>query len=145
MLELLCKKYGVTLEELTVAEDCWHVFTAKDQREALLLRQCAIFVRGSNQIKNRTTGKRHYFFITRSQGIDLKECFQHYRKALGQHLEDATSAFIVKNRIFGPDRPGDANQELSESEQARAKRISALMAFMTSDRWQKPALRLPQR
>lgn len=142
LLDDLCRKHGVTPEELAAEQTKPHFFTVKNANEVALLRQCAIHVCGTSRVQNACQGKRHTFWLTAAQGIDVKDCFEHHRKPFAQHMDDAASAYILRNKILGPPRAEDETNASHQNEEARAqaKRIAALMVFMQSNRWEKRAL-----
>lgn len=135
LLTALCKKYGVTLQQLTETEKDFYKFTFKGVFERRLFIQVLVFVMQSTDILHRKTARGFAIELTLAQSIDVRECWQHYRKIWLTQANDFMSAFIHKNGIWGPSSGED--KKSTEESMAAALRVMELMRGIRSHPWEK--------
>lgn len=139
MLDALCKKHGITIDQIaeTVTEDV--LFTIKDRWENSLLETIIVHICRTTKIRNWYRGRKRGFELTRLQRIDVEDCFKHYKKAYTAErkrlMEDLTTAFVHKHRLFGP--PSDKEDADDKSlDLERMARLVALIRGMNSETWE---------
>lgn len=132
MLEALCKKHGVTVDELEGRAIDRHWFYVNSKHEKRLLFQIVnLFV---DDLKRRSTVWTHKkrsravgFELTAGEHAQVKVGFETYKAAWLEQQDLFFSAFIWKNRIWSQ-RPDDAERpELTPEELERARRIQEMM------------------
>jgi hypothetical protein len=131
-LERLLQKHNLSLEELVSEEKEPVLFQYANKWEETLLIQILGMVMGVRQVPTwkppRTRNKR-IALLTKAQAIDAQTYYDHYRKALKRHLDEAIEAFIGANHLF-PKAEGNDTQErkpLTPAEIARLQRILQMM------------------
>lgn len=135
LLDTLCAKYGITLEQIADQKKSWHTFSVRGESERELFRSVLVHVMQTRQIRHMKSAKGYECELTLAQAIDVRDCWMHFRAAWREQLSDFFAAFIHKNRIFGP--PSDDDAEPDAETKARAKRIFDLMHGMESQPWEK--------
>lgn len=140
LLNQLCGKYGVTLQEIVAQKKSWHAFKVRGRLERRLFCCVLVHVVQTLHVRHTKTAHEYKCELTTAQAIDVQDCWNHYRTAWREQLADFFTAFVHKNRIFGP--PADTDCEADEETQTRARRIFELMAGMDSRPWEK-RMRLP--
>ncbi len=130
LLGMLCAKYGVTLSQIADQKKSWHAFSVRGERERELFCSVLVHVMQTRQIRHMKSASGYECELTVAQALDVQDCWTHFRAAWREQLSDFFTAFIHKNRIFGP--PSDDNEDLDEETRARAKRIFDLMHGMES-------------
>ena len=138
MLDALCKKHGITLDQIISMEKKPYRFAFKDKLDVTLLSHVAMNICQTHKITNWKRGRAIYFELTKAQAIDVEDCFRHYRKAWRSQLKDMMAAFVNANRLFAP---GDGDDDKSHKEhtsdsRARAMRIMQLMQGMNAAPWE---------
>lgn len=139
MLDALCKKHGVTLEQIVSSEKKPYRFSFKDQLDAALLSHVAIKICQTRKIKNWERGKGMVFELTKAQAIDVEDCFKHYRNEWRKLLKDTMAAFINTNNLFAPPEDIEETKVLKEEtpdSRAKAMRIMQLMQGMEASPWE---------
>lgn len=135
MLVELCQKHDVTLEQIIQSEKKWYDFPVRDAIDEMLLTQVVLHICMTPQIENgRYRGRKvRCFKLTPGQSVDIKSCYEHYRKAWRRQLNDLMIAFIHSNKIYGPRSDQDRDQTPEEIE--HAERIMSLMQGMKREQW----------
>ena len=141
LLDALCAKYGVTLDQLCDEKKEWIRFTIKDRLDEKLLMQIVAHVCKTNgcrfaRTKNKRQNKDRWFELTKTQELDVRECYEHYRKLWLKNLDDVMSAFIQANSIFGPPKDEDCEMPTHE-EIERLLKLRGIMSGLESDPWKK--------
>ena len=141
LLNDLCQRHNVTLEQLCDDKKEWVKFIVKNRIERKILFQVVSFICKTDGVNYKqlsgSRNKSHFYFeLNAVQIIDIKDCFKHYRKLWLVNLDDVLSAFIYSNRIFSPSS-GEEVEIPSVEEIARLERISAIMAGMNANPWKK--------
>ena len=127
-LEKLCARHGVTLDQLL--DDAIEPIEIKARGiEKQLLTHVAMKIVGTHKIPHTPTSKSIKFWVTRAQGIDITEAFEHYRRAWVEHRKDAMTVFVNANRLFPDPKDDDDDEEdeppMSPEELARMRRLAA--------------------
>lgn len=139
-LELLCRKYGVDPESLVSDERHAVRFPIPDARSWEIFKQCYFFVFQKKEIAYRKPRKACVLDLTEAEALDLRACYEHYRKLYKQEEEDLYTAFLCKHRIFGP------SSDESEPEPLDPERLARLLAMMRgmsdTNSWKRPAAAL---
>jgi hypothetical protein len=139
LLEELCAKHGVRLEQLLEPKKEFFVFKYSDEFERKIFVQTLAMICGWN-VRHIPPGKRRKKYeceLTQVQYLDVKEAYARFRKAWRAQLDDVCSAFIHANKIYGPPEESDREEELSEAERQRIKRVALLAFSMPSNPWEK--------
>lgn len=138
MLDALCKKYGITLDQIISVEKKPYRFTFKDKLDVMLLSHVVMSVCQTHKIMNWKRGRAMYFELTKAQAIDVEDCFRHYRKAWRSQLKDMMAAFVNANHLFPPNEEGDdkPKNEHTPDSRAQAMRIGQLMQGMNATPWE---------
>jgi len=139
MLQLLCEKHGISLEDIARPDRKEVHFSFKNVFERRLLIQVVAYVTRTGEVTFYTRKSKKmllYFDLTAAETVDVRECFDHYRKEWEIKLEDFFSAFLHRNRIFAPSAPLDDQEETPE-DQARIDRIVQMMRGIDQSRWEK--------
>jgi hypothetical protein len=139
MLDELCARYGVTLEQLADQEKRMHWFPVRGKRAKELFRVVLVHVVQTRQIWHRPKADGYECKLTTAQAADVRECWKHYRKAWDEQIDDVFTAFIHRNRIYGPPKDSDDEQELNAEQRAAAERVMDLMRGMQPKRWDRRA------
>jgi hypothetical protein len=130
MLEKLCRKHGIDPSELLDEAVGPVEFKLKNDLDKRLLIQCVLSITRTRAIRNYVKGKRAVFWVTKADGIDIREAFEHYRKELSRYLDESFSAFVHANRLLAPaEESDDDDKPLTPEEMARLKRIANMMLF----------------
>lgn len=140
LLGQLCAKHGVTVESLTGDERAWHRFAYRDDLDRALLIQVVIYVCGTNQVKNanpRNRAKALFFMLTVAESIDVREAFEHYRKAWREHADEAMAAFVHANKLWVKGEGGESADELSPEMRAKIRRIAGMAMMTTAKPWER--------
>ena len=145
LLNQLCQKYGVTLDQLTYEDKTEHVFTCRGKYELTLLTHCALYVCRTRQIRNsKWTEAGHTkvsYWVTKSQAIDIRDCFTHFKRVWHQNLDDMISALIIKHNLFSgetdDDLSDDDEADQSQEERDRLRRIAAKCLGIDTAHWQR--------
>jgi hypothetical protein len=144
-LDLLLKKHGLTLEDLTSQEQIEIMVKANGLLEIdLFLQVCGMICRTSKityQVsKNR---RRVWFKCTLVQSRDIQAAWSHYQRLFRRDQRDQQRAlflaFVNKYGLANPDSDGSNAAEMSEEEYMRIRR---LMANLTGEAWAKPLAQL---
>lgn len=133
MLETLCKKHGITLDELEsrgTAELHWFYVNSKHEKR-LLFQIVNLFVSDakrrdtvfSHKARSRAVG----FNLTPGEHAQVKVGFETYKAAWLEQQDLFFTAFIWKNRIFGLSDSKDDAPELTEEQKAKARRAAEMM------------------
>ena len=138
LLEKLCEQHGGTLEQLADEDKRMQWFPVRGKREQELFRLVLVHVCQTRQIRHRRTAEGYECELTLVQGVDVRECWRHYRAAWKQQMDDMFSAFVHKNRIYGPPSETEG-PELDEEQWAAVQRVLGLMRGMEARRWDKRA------
>lgn len=139
MLDALCKKHGITLDQIAspVTEDC--LFTIRDKWENRLLETIVLHICRTTKIRNWYRGRKRGFELTRLQRIDIEDCFKHYKKAYSAErkrlMEDLTTAFVHKHRLFGPPRDEKESDD-NGVDLERVARLVAIIRGMNTETWE---------
>jgi hypothetical protein len=139
MLDALCKKHGITLDQIAepVTEDC--LFAVKDKWENSLLETIILHICQTTKVRNWWRGRKRGFELTRIQRIDVEDCYKHYRKIYTVErkrlMQDMTSAFVHKYHLFGPPRDKEGADDKSVDLEQIA-RLVALIRGMKSEAWE---------
>ena len=132
LLNALLKKYKLTLDDLSSEETIICKFSFRDEVEEILLSQILYHITQKADLRGSHRRGSWSTLLTRTQAIDARECYAHYRKEWKKECRKMMEAFVHKNRIYGP---------LPEKQQPmnpdKAKALMALMRQMTSTRWEK--------
>ena len=136
LLDQLCRKYSVTLEQIADQKKSWHAFAVRGERERKLFNIVIVHVMQTHNIRHIKTAKGYEWEMTTAQAIDVRDCWEHFLAAWRAQLDDFFMAFVHKNRIYGPpsDQPAP---EVDAKTAAAAKRIADLMRGMASQPWEK--------
>jgi hypothetical protein len=136
MLSELCERYNVTMDQIIQAETRPYEFFVRDAIDETLLIQIVGYICQIHNIPFWRRGRtRRILELTITQGEDVRECYEHYRKVWRAQLKDLMHAFIQTNNIFGP--PNDPGKEDTPEEIEQAMRIAALVNGMKRDQWTK--------
>jgi hypothetical protein len=140
MLDALCEKHGITLDQIISPEKKPVRFPYKDELDMTLLCHIAMNICQTRKITNWKTrkGRAICFELTIAQAIDVEDAFRHYREAWRKQLKEFMSAFVNANRLFPPDEGDDdkPKQEPTPDSRARAMRIMQLMQGMSAAPWE---------
>lgn len=138
VIEQLCKKYDVNIEDLFKEEKKRYVFKIKynNKFDKQLLFQCYAKVTNNKKISYFTSKSRPNiieFDLTRIEYIDLKGMFEFYRKEWSKitksSLNDLFDAFISKNEI-SHNQEDNEHKTLTLEDWERISRIQNLMSTM---------------
>jgi hypothetical protein len=141
MLESLCRKYKVTVEQILDPERRKFRFARPAKHEWALFLQCFAFIAQKHTIHYRKRGRSIWVELTNVEFLDLRSCFEHYRKLFNAELDALSLAFAGKYKLFGPDNP-DSDQEPMDP--AQLAKILAMMRGITGQAWKKPLATLTQ-
>lgn len=139
MLDALCKRHGITLDQVISPEKKIYRFPYRDELDLTLLRQVVMYVCQTCKIANRKSGRAMFFELTKAQAVDVEDAYRHYRKVWRKQLKDLILAFVSANHLFPPDENGDEDKPKKEptpDSRARAMRIMQLMRGMSTDPWE---------
>lgn len=139
MLDELCARYGVTLEQLADQEKRMHWFPVRGKQAKELFRCVLVHVVQTRQIRHRIKADGYECELTTAQAADVRECWGHYREAWKEQMNDVFAAFIHRNRIYGPAKDSDDEPELNAEQRAAAERVMDLMRGMQPKRWDRRA------
>ncbi len=140
LLELLCRKYRVDPETLVSNKKSDVRFPIPDARSWELFKQCYFFVFQKTEIRYNKPRKACVLELTDAEAIDLRACYEHYRKLYKREEADLFTAFLCKHSIFGPST-GEREGEPIDPE--RLARLLAMMRGMSNtNTWKRPAAAL---
>lgn len=130
----LLLKYDLTLDDIVDQSISWHAFGYKNVMEKSLLLQCVGYIMQTREVRHAfvRNRKKLIFQITKTQAVDLTECYEHYKKELNGELDMFFSAFIHKHRIFGPLWDGNSIHALSSNDR---ERLVLMINGMNSKSW----------
>ncbi len=133
MLETLCKKHGVSLDELEgrgAIETHWFYVNSKHERR-LIGQVVHLFVSDKERAGKCWTHKKRSraigFDLTPGEHAQVKVGFETYKAAWIEQQDLFFTAFIWKNRIYGLSDTGDDSPELTEEQKEKARRSAAMM------------------
>lgn len=135
LLAALCRKYGLTLEQIADQKKSWHAFPVRGEWERKLFGIVIVHVLQTHSIRHMKSSKGYECELTIAQAIDVRDCWEHFRKAWRAQLDDFFVAFVHKNRIFGTS-DGFQKEPDQETKDA-AQRIFDLMRGMEARPWEK--------
>jgi len=134
MLNALCRRHGVTIDQLATDKKTFVQFKFSDRYQRALLNSVIAFICKTREVCNYKKGKSIFFELTVAQQIDAQDCYAHYRKQWSSNLKEVMVAFIHKNRILIPfDQDDDEKQEPIDID--RMNRLVALVQGMDSQQW----------
>lgn len=136
MLDTLCKKHGVTPDQLADEKKDLHSFPCRDTLDEKLVLQVITYVCQTRKVRCVKQKKTWWFELTNAQAVDARECLDHYRKAWQAQLGDLMTAFMARNRIFAPP-DGDPD---TSPETAASQKIIQMMHMLDENRWNKRRL-----
>lgn len=140
MLDALCLKHGVSMESLVSNERASHRFTYRSADELRVLWQCAFYITQTSRLAYSKRGRSISLRLTKAEAIDLRACFAHYRAAWRKQVEELSTAFFCRHKLFGPrDEAQEAEPRFS---QAELERLLALMRGISGQTWLRPLARL---
>jgi len=136
MLDALCKKHGITLDQIISQDKQGYRFSVQNKLDATLLAHVVLHVCQTSQIANWKRGRLRFYELTKAQAIDVEDCFNHFRRAWRKQLADMMAAFVNANHLFAPDGKNDPAKEPTPDARARAMRIMQLMQGMNAAPWE---------
>lgn len=130
MLEVLCKKHGVSLDELEGAHIERRRFYVNSKfEESLLCQVVDLFVddevRRNRMWLNKARSRAREFDLTDGEFAQVKVGLETYKAAWLDQVDLFFSAFVHKNRIYG-NRERE-QKELTDEQILRAKKVSRMM------------------
>lgn len=134
LLEELCRKHGVSRADLLGEQLKEFKFQAVDENEIKLLAHVIWLVTGGMDHAIHTKGKFIHVKLGIPHGIDVEECYFHYKNELKEYLDNAILAFIHKNGIKGP-ATGNTPKNDSPEFQEKIRRIRRMMEGVDSNKW----------
>lgn len=136
MLETLCKRYGISVEQILSPEVRRFRFTKPPAHHWDLFVHCFCFVTRKNKITYHKAGRSVLIELTLADFIDLRACFAHYQPIFEQEIEDLFLAFAGKHHIWGAHDPDAPEGEPMDPE--RMARLFAKMKGIGGESWKKP-------
>lgn len=105
-LDSLLEKHNLTLDDIRSSEKNFCEYKYKTSLEKDILFQCAVYIRGSDQIRHgRYKNKKSiHMELTKIEQIDLQLMYDHYRNELKKDLKVFFQAFIQRHKIFPPQK-----------------------------------------
>lgn len=137
MLDALCAKHGVTVDELVEPTLSWYRFRPKDHVDEMLLCHVVGFVCQTRRIKMRKAGKARHLELTRAQALDVEEAIRHYRKVWRENLTDYMAAFIHAHRLYAPRDEGAEPPEISAEDIMRAEKLIKMSRGISTSHWER--------
>lgn len=140
LLRVLCEHHRIDPNELLSDAKTWHSFPYRTTFERKLLIQVAVYITDTYKVTNASGNRCLFFEITKAEAIDIKSCFDHYKRELERHLEESFAAFVNATRLFpSKDDSDDDAPPLPRSpeEMARLKRIAHMALLSSSRPWRK--------
>ena len=144
MLEEICAKHGLTLEQIESPEVKECRFAYRNDFERKLIYQIAAHVCGRDLVayNYRRRGRKVKVIgvdLTAMQAADVETCFAHYRKVWAEQLESMMKDFFVafvQKQGLGCKQSG-GGRELTPEERAQLMRAMALMQGMERVPWRR--------
>lgn len=106
LLDRLMLEHGLVMSELDDSEEILHEVSYKGHSELFLLTHIAWSVHGTLEVKAGKvpgTSTKWACIVTAAQAVRIDFLFGIYRVALKETIDDASRAFVAKNRIYGSD------------------------------------------
>lgn len=141
MLDKMCKKYGVSPEELVTNEKKFYAFSYRNKVERQLLIQVIAYIVRLDQVTcmQYKHQKKVEVECTHAQYLDIEDCYRFYRKeykiAWKLHTKGFLSAFIGRHNIYPPDN--GERKERTEAEQEEIMRIIKMMQTIKPAAWER--------
>lgn len=132
MLNDLCKKYHITIDEIISEEKKYCTIRVRDKIDEILVRQTIIHICQTNEINNKRYKDIWMFELTHLQAIEVQDAIKHYRKEWKKQLHDFMIAFIHKNSIFN----FNSDKTNDEIDLEALIKLRSLMAGMKANPWE---------
>lgn len=132
MLDALCAKHGITLDQIAEDKKAYYYFKAFTKQEKRLLAQVVAHITQVSKISSyRLDGKpKEWYHLTELQAADVRECFKHYKRLWQKQLDDFMGAFIQANQIFGK-----STGEAKEIGLEEMEKLIAMMRTVKREVW----------
>lgn len=135
--ERILAEFGLTDQDVCPQELVYDTYSIRNaHEEELLVHVWAMVTQASGTANYRKEGSRVLWFLaTADQHARMKAEFARHRKGLAQHLERATTAYILAHNLLGP--PSGRPSTMTAEDLARMRRAIDAVALTDAPR---PAL-----
>lgn len=139
MLENILTRHNLTLSDIedTAPARNWVEVSFSGKHERSLMGQVIRKVRqhaGDLPIKQRKRVRSSYYVeLSPAEHVEVEFLFELMRKALAEEFDKVTTAFIHRNRLYGPSVEQDDDEPMPEQtpeQRARLRQIAAMADFM---------------
>jgi len=139
MLENILARHSLRMADIEAPARArkWVEVSFSGKHERSLMTHVILKVRqepGSLQIKQRKRARSSYYVeLSTVEHVEVEFVFELMRKALAEEMDKVLSAFIFRNRLYGPSEVQDDNKprpEQTPEERARLRQIAAISGFM---------------
>jgi len=129
MLEKLCKKYNISLDDLDDEKEERYSFKYKGKYEKRIVLQCIFMVKNCNTISGYSERGKYNTKCTKAQYIEILAVSEFYKRVWQKEINEFLTAFIWRNDITS-----HCEDETKEAPKPLPNRDSILAKMHTIER-----------